>query len=962
MKDIDSLDDLNSEQKKAVTHKNGPLLLIAGAGTGKTTVITRRIVHIISKKWAKPSEILALTFTEKAAAEMEQRVDVLVPYGYVDIQISTFHAFGDRLLRDYAINLGLPASFKILTQIEQAIFMRENIFAFDLKHFRPISNPLGHIEALLKHFSRLKDELVSPEHYLRWAQTQNSKLKTKKKTSQEVIEAEKKLELAGAYQQYNDLMIQAGNLDFGDQIFLTYKLLKENKSVLSECRKRYKYILVDEFQDTNYAQNEIVKLLATKEGNITVVGDDDQSIYRFRGAAISNILDFKKYYKQVSEIVLKKNYRSTCEILNAAYQLIQSNNPDRLEYRNHIDKKLTSTRRGESPELLHCDTLSCEADSVTAKILELKKRKKYGNNDFAILVRANSHAEPFIQSLKVNGLPYAFSGASGLFSTAEIKMLVAFLKTLVYDDDNLSFYSLATSELYSIPHAAMTTFYTKAQRSNRSVLEIATAAKEEVGQYQEKITEIVQDIEEFRQKKNEPVGEVLYEYLVQKKYLKQLSKNATVEDEIKVYNIAKFFDRISQFNHSSVDRGVIAFLNDLELILQLSDEIQTSDIDPDLDAINVLTVHAAKGLEWPVVFIANCVSDRFPSRNQSEPIPIPQDLVKERLPKGDFHLQEERRLFYVGATRAKDFLYLSSADDYGGKRVKKLSLFALELLNEPDQEKIKHRLSPMQKIERFKKIKEAKINLSNRFTGDILKLSRNQIDDYYSCPKKFYFAHVVKIPLLENQNLMYGTAIHGALDHYFARKISGERPGLKQILEDYNQAFKNVGFITREQEEKRHDEGIKVLTRFFAEESRDPLKVQKVEERFEFCEGKVKITGRYDLICKHGDLDEIVDFKTSKVDAQKDADRRIKQSSQMMVYALAWRSKYGNIPKTTLHFIESGLKGEIIFSEKDLIKTKEMIGSVAAGIRAAELKATPGRFECKQCPYRDICPDSEKSA
>lgn len=960
MKDFDELKDLNFEQKKAIRNKNGPLLIIAGAGTGKTTVITRRIAHIISQKWAKPSEILALTFTEKAAAEMEQRVDVLVPYGYVDIQISTFHAFGDRLLRDYAIDLGLPASFKILTQIEQAIFMRENIFAFDLKYFRPLSNPLSHIEALLKHFSRLKDELISSEEYLQYAQTQKSKLKNQ--NEEEKIGNEKLLELANAYQRYNDLMIQAGNLDFGDQIFLTFKLLKENKTVLSECQKRYKYILIDEFQDTNYAQNEIVKLLSGKNGNVTVVGDDDQSIYRFRGAAISNILEFKKYYRDVTEIVLRKNYRSTKEILDAAYQLIQNNNPDRLEVKNHIDKKLTTSKRGVSPELLHCDTLSCEADAVVDKIIELKNKKKFKNNDFAILVRANNHAEPFIQALKVNGLPYAFSGATGLFSFSEIKMLVSFLKSLVYDDDNLSFYQLATSELYGIPHEAMTGFYTKAERSHRSALEIAKTSKIEIGKYQKDIDEIIEDVEEFRKRKNEPVGEVLYEYLTQKKYLKRLVKNATVEDEIKIYNIAKFFDRISQFNHSSIDRGAIAFLKNLELILELSDRVVTSDIDPELEAVNVLTVHAAKGLEWPVVFIANCVSDRFPSKNQSDPLPIPAVLIKERLPEGDFHLQEERRLFYVGATRAKDFLYLSSADDYGGKRVKKLSLFVLELLNEPNPMKIKHRLSSMQKIECFKKIQESKIKLPNKFMGDILKLSRNQIDDYYSCPKKFYFAHVVKIPLLENQNLMYGTAIHGALDHYFARKISKGNPTLKLLLEDYNQAFKNVGFITREQEEKRHEEGVKALTRFFVEEHKNPLKPEKVEESFEFCEDKVRVSGRYDLICKSGDLAEIVDFKTSKVVLQKDADRRIKQSSQMVVYALAWKEKFGVIPKTTLHFIESGLKGEIIFKEKDLEKTKGMIISVAVGIKAADMKATPSQFECRQCPYKDICPDSEKSA
>ena len=226
------LADLNVAQKKAVTHKTGPLLIIAGAGTGKTAVITRRIAYIIEQKWAKPSEILALTFTEKAAAEMEQRVDELTPYGYTDMWISTFHAFGDRFLRDWAIDLGLPANFKVLTATEQAIFLRQNIFAFDLYYFRPIADPLSHIQELLTHFSRLKDELIAPSEYLAWAQ--ETRYKIQDTNSEEIVEAEKALELAKAYQRYQELMIQSGNLDFGDQIFLTYKLLKENKKVLKE--------------------------------------------------------------------------------------------------------------------------------------------------------------------------------------------------------------------------------------------------------------------------------------------------------------------------------------------------------------------------------------------------------------------------------------------------------------------------------------------------------------------------------------------------------------------------------------------------------------------------------------------------------------------------------------------------------------------------------------------------------
>ncbi len=948
--------NLNPEQKKVVQHKSGPLLIIAGAGTGKTTVITHRIAHIIQKKWARPSEILALTFTEKAAAEMEERVDRLVPYGYTDMWISTFHAFGDRLLRDFSIDLGLPANFKVLTSTEQAIFMHENIYAFDLNQLRPIASPLTHIHAMLNHFSRLKDELISPEEYQTFAEKNLKTIKAKKDVN-DVLEAEKILELANAYQRYQDLMIQAGNLDFGDQIFLTHKLLKENKKVLTDCQKKFKYILVDEYQDTNFAQNKIVKLLASKDKNITVVGDDDQSIYRFRGASISNILDFTKSFKDSTQIVLNKNYRSTKEILDLSHKLIQHNNPERLEIKNKINKKLTSALSGENPSLIYSDTLSGEADSVVEKILELKQTEGLNYNDFALLARANNHTEPFIQALNAKGIPHIFSGASGLFSQPEIKMVISFLKCLGYNDDNLSFYNLATSKIYKISHELMTKYYTIAKRKNRSITDIFENPKQL--KLSDELDPILTDIKKYRDRKNEPVGEVLYDYLVEKRYLKNLTKNLSTENEIEIYNIAKFFDRIAEFNHSSEERGVLRFLENIELILEAGDEYSSSDIDPDIDAINILTAHSSKGLEWPVVFILNCVADRFPSRRKNDQLPIPDELIKESLPEGDFHIQEERRLFYVASTRAKNYLYLTSAKDYGGKRVKKLSPFVLELLDDASVNNVTSKSNPMQKIVRHKKIVNKPYPIPAKFQQEIISLSRAQIDDYYTCPQKFYYAHIVKIPLLENHYLMYGTAIHAALDHYFQRKIAGQKPDYKQLISDFKRTFRNVGFITREHEDRRYKTGLETLSRFYNQDQKEPVIPAAVEERFEFSENKIKVNGRYDLIVDKGKDASIIDFKTSKVKDQKDADRRVKDSTQMKIYALAWYEKFGFIPKSILYFIEYDLRGEVVYKPKQLEKTKEMILEVGKGIKSGKLKATPAQRQCSLCPYSDICPQSK---
>ena len=286
---------LNEKQQKAVEHKNGPLLIIAGAGTGKTAVITNRIVNIIKSEWAKPSEILALTFTEKAAMEMRDRVDLEMPIGYEEISISTFHSFCDKLLRQEGSYIGIDTNYTLMTQAQSYLLFRKNLFEFKLKKFRSFGNPTAFIADILKHFSRLQDEDVTPQQYKEFIET------LPKNTAEEKEYYEELTEIVGAFEDFMKLKLKESKLDFGDLITLAIKLLREKPNILAKYRRRYKYILVDEYQDTNYTQNELVNIIALglkpkkedrKNANLTVVGDDDQAIYKFRGAAISNILHF----------------------------------------------------------------------------------------------------------------------------------------------------------------------------------------------------------------------------------------------------------------------------------------------------------------------------------------------------------------------------------------------------------------------------------------------------------------------------------------------------------------------------------------------------------------------------------------------------------------------------------------------------------------------------------------------
>jgi DNA helicase II / ATP-dependent DNA helicase PcrA len=398
------LKDLTDAQKRAVIHDGGPALVVAGAGTGKTTVITRRIAWLITEKKVNPEEILAVTFTEKAALEMEERVDALVPYGFVDTWILTFHAFCDRILRDHAIELDLPVDFRVLTEPEQVMILRDNIFSIDLKHLRPPVNPNRYVRDLVRYFSKIKDEDISSNEYIEFA----AKELKDAKDAEEKEAAEIQMDIARAFSSYNEALHGGGYIDFGDQISLALRLFRENPRILKEYQNKFRYILVDEFQDTNFAQNELLKLLAPKEANLMAVGDDDQSIYRFRGAAISNILSFIKNWPQAKQIVLTENFRSASQVLDRSYELITQNNPNRLEITNKINKKLKATgenaKSSGSVQYSLSQTLSGEADLVAQ---EINKQKKEGipHKEMAILIRKNTDSRPFELALSAKKFP-----------------------------------------------------------------------------------------------------------------------------------------------------------------------------------------------------------------------------------------------------------------------------------------------------------------------------------------------------------------------------------------------------------------------------------------------------------------------------------------------------------------------------------------------------------------------------
>jgi DNA helicase II / ATP-dependent DNA helicase PcrA len=974
------LADLTARQRKAVTHGDGPLLIVAGAGTGKTTVITRRIAWLIAEKLALPSEILALTFTDRAAFEMLERVDRLVPYGHTDAQISTFHAFGDRLLREHALEAGLSDRSTVLSRAEQVIFLREHLFELPLDRYRPLGNPTRFLSALVTLISRLRDEDISPEAYLAAAARLASESADAPGDEALAERAAAQRELAETYAAYERLMRGSDRLDFGDQVSLALRLLREHPSVLAEERRRYRYLLVDEFQDTNHAQWELVKLLAADHGNVTVVGDDDQSIYRFRGAALGNILGFREAYPKAASVVLVDNFRSRQPILDAAHRLIRHNDPDRLEAREGIDKglraraKLPRPEPMEGPIQLHgFATGSEEADAVAERI-RVSMRSGRPPGDHAILVRGNRDADPYLRALNLARIPWRFSGTAGLYRQPEVRLLISFLRAVNDPDDSISVYDLATSEIFGLSAGDVTLAMNRARRRRGS---LTSALREAVERPEESpfalraievVGRLLGSLDAHRAMSAErSCGELLYHFISSSGWLARLAREARETGEERIANVARFFDIVRRQGGLLRDDRLPFLVAQLDTLIETGDDPSTADADPDEgDAVHVLTYHKAKGLEFSVVHMVGLVPDRFPGRDRPDPLEVPDGLLRTPALAGDgHHTAEERRLFYVGMTRAREALVLSWAQDHGGRRARTVSQFVTEALDLPPAtppETVRRDVA--ESLARHAGAPTEPPNVPpRRSLGDRpLWLSYGQVNDYLECPAKYRYAHVLRIPTQVSHQMVYGRALHAAVQAFHRRQLAGRPMEEGELHTALDANWESVGFLTREHEEARRAAAHESLSRFWHDQQRDPARPIAVEQDFTVALGADRLRGRYDRV----DRDEagrvaITDYKSSDVRDLTSANRKARESLQLSIYALAHEAEHGSLPdELALHFLESGVVGRTEPSERRLAKAQEKLALVAEGVRAGRFDASPSAMRCGSCPFREICPDAAR--
>lgn len=636
MEQEEIINGLNDKQKEAVLATEGPCLVIAGAGSGKTKVLTHKISYLMSTG-VKPWNILAITFTNKAANEMKERVEKLVGDAAKDIWMGTFHSICVKILRRYIDRIGFRSDFVIFDTSDQKTLIKECIKAAqaDDKIFTDRS--------VLSEISNGKNEMLEPSEYgIKYAGD---------------FRREKIAELYALYQKK---LKENNAIDFDDIINFTIKILTENPDVLDYYTEKFRYVLVDEYQDTNKSQFTLVSLIASKYGNVTAVGDNDQGIYSFRGADISNILNFEKDFPGTKIIKLEQNYRCTGNILKAANAVIKHNE-------SKFDKKLwTQNDEGNLPCIYCGEDEYDEASYVVEQIAHLKREEYYKNSDFSILYRMNAQSRAIEDILRREDIPYKIIGGLKFYERKEIKDIIAYLRLIQNSSDNLSLKRIINEPKRGIGKTSLEKIQEISESSGTSMYEIIkNAADYDLNRVYINSREFIEQIESLKNKKNEfKISDLIKETLKTTGYTKALEQEGSVEAETRIENLEEFLTVAIEFEEESAENTLPEFLEGITLSSDI-DGMEESD-----DKVTLMTLHSAKGLEFPVVFLVGMEEGIFPGYKS----------IGE--PKA---LEEERRLFYVGITRAKQYLYLTCAKHrtiFGSTSYNSISRFVEEIPDE----------------------------------------------------------------------------------------------------------------------------------------------------------------------------------------------------------------------------------------------------------------------------------------
>lgn len=949
---------LSPQQKQAVESQDPALLILAGPGTGKTRVLIERIFHFVHSG-IPANRILAVTFSRKATKEMLDRLEDRDPEIADQIEVSTLHAFCIDLVQRHGFRLGLGRRLKLMSGAQSYLFLKDLAPKLPLEKLAKTSFIEPMINDLLGFFQDCKDEGLWPEDVISFALSLPEADEDEQKIKEEW------LALGDIYNSFQNHCFEQGYLDFGDAVLGAVRLLEEHPLVKQEVQDSFDAILVDEFQDTNWTQSRLLSLISKKDSFVTVVGDDDQAIYRFRGASFSAFRFFQEMFDPIQVVELTETYRLPTSVAEVATALIKANG----EHRYRPDKTLVSKSAERNPvQIIKAQNYEQEAQWVANKIKSLLD-EGVACSEIGVLFRSYNHADLLFQELSKREIPVFSPISEALFEHEVIEDVLSFLRLLIDPKDNIALLRLFDSPFLRLEADDIFSFC-QWNDFNRSLymnqLEkieespLSDEAKNRLSQFYKTFKTL------FKAAQKKPCSEILFRFFEETDAVAYLMKQQPEALE----PLAQFLNRLVEWESVQLKRQVANLFPLLEAISQR--EVQLSkdeNEDTGGEAVRLLTAHASKGLEFEHVFVLSLVGRRFPSNFRKNTWMLPNAARKEEAPTKESHVFEERRLFYVAATRAKKNLYLTGIEKKGTKLSKFLSvdipahLTHDSFLTTKDLPALEGQDAFVSQLKSsFERISTSSKKATRQpKEKESLRLSFTQLDQYETCPRKYWFSYELRIPAPVSSSLTIGSAVHEALEYFYKKILQDEKAGKEFLEHAFKEAFERENKIHQNCGGKDFEVGLQALLDYYDLHGGQFKKPLAVEKSFKLRVGEHQVSGKIDRVDEGPEGVVIIDYKTGKAkDATKKEHQKFAEDSlQFSIYALAAKECFDwKLDRLEFYYLYSNQSLATTRSDEQLVKTKERITALADQIQENHFDASPG-FHCKFCDYKRICPSAQ---
>ena len=934
----DNANVLNEEQQAVVEHNDGPLLVLAGPGSGKTRVLVERFVRLVRQGRATADEILVLAYNNDAAAEMHRRITTALGVG--DYSVSTFHAFSRRALEKFGWMMGLPSSMRLLaSDVERWQRMAEVLKELRPSFFYAPTRPRREIKQLLEFISHAKQEAVPAARIVEWAESR----RTGRGDAQDQ-RAELYAQAAAVYAALEDVYANEAVLDYEDLILKLAEGLRDSAGLRESLSSRYRYVMVDEFQDTDHAQSVLLERLVAPPYNLVVVADDDQSIYRFRGASLANIVRFQRTFPDAPQRHLGRNYRCSPQVVQASASFVALCHPRRakeLESANVAGPKIRIVR---APDVLS------EAAWIAAECRRLVFEEQVLPVEIAVLARSKYQLEPIARALSNVGLPYDLRGGGEFFGRAEVKDLLALVRAAVDPTDDLALIRLMRLPRYALAPVSRARLWEVLRHAGRHVIDtsdddLAVMSEDERERF---VSLFTVDVLDFAASAHTADAQTLVVGMLERtEHVGVLARSTPLERFEAAANLRQFMDLVT----SLVSRTSGASLQDLLEFLELAADAGMGEAESGVDpqGIRLSSAHSAKGLEFAHVFIASVADRRFPVPSRGKPLEIPPELVEEELGASNPE-DEERRLFYVAMTRTSGSLAISHADSYyeGARTPNRPSHFIDELRR--DAAHLFEDVAADQVI-----LPPVRPRARSGARPDSLPLTISQLLSFSDCPRQYQYGHEVALPRLPSRAPILGTLIHRVLEQASVRRIGGHTVTSIEVEELLADAWNAERFDKLAWADLR-DEATRMLDAYLAGTAWRDASIVDAEQDFTVELMGYAFRGRFDRVERRYGRLAIIDYKTGQTQTAE----ALRTNRQFGFYRLAAERVYETSDiDLEAHYLESGEVVALTKSAEQLDRDAKWIYAVAKGIREARLKngftVRPSDFTCPTCAFRIVC-------